>query len=448
MDLAYTWAQYKSRCVVCAKDIRKRDGIGKAVDDDVVMLESDTKAKWAHSRCIAAWEKGQQDALTKQSRQGYAFRKGRKVTPGVTPGLSKAALKYDGRRPRRTKSVDGAASVDSTPTQSTIPSITAYAPDSAYAHSEGRNRLILEEMCSFGVRIDRGALHDQLQKDNCSETVKSISRYLVGDRVFPSYSVSELTGRISFKQPNLGSLAKNPALGERSLVIAEQGYVLFTADMAQIEARVVAGLCQDPEYMEQFAQGRDVHAEMAERLLGSASHRDKAKKLVHGINYGMGKAKLAEAAQISISDAENVIRLMARQFPIWASWTHEMTQEGRRAGQLINVFGRTVPVERSKAHSQSVSRLVQSTARDIFMQRIQIMSVVMPEDSLRLLLHDEVIVSIPVGSYAEHAEMTRTCLSSPWQPSPRDEWIDLPVRVSAPGTSWAQTRELVAGVAA
>ena len=122
--------------------------------------------------------------------------------------------------------------------------------------------------------------------------------------------------------------------------------------------------------------------------------------------------------------------------------------EGRRAGQLTNVFGRTVPVERSKAHSQSVSRLVQSTARDIFMQRIQIMNVVMPEDSLRLLLHDEVIVSIPVGSYAEHAKVTQTCLAAPWRPSSHDEWIDLPVRISAPGISWAQTREQVPMVAA
>lgn len=448
MDIAYTWAQHKSRCVVCAKEIRKRDGIGKAVDDDVVMLESDTKAKWGHSRCIAAWEKGQQDALTEQSRQGYAQRKGRKVTVGTAPGLSKAASKYDGRRPRKTKSVDGATSVDSPPTQATIPSVTGYAPDSLYAKREDQIRRLLDEMCSVGVRIDQDALHNQLQKDICSETVKSISRSLKGERVFPTCSVSELTGRISFKKPNLGSLAKDPAQGERSLVIAEQGHVLFTADMAQIEARVVAGLCQDPEYMDQFAPGRDVHAEMAERLLGSASHRDKAKKLVHGINYGMGKAKLAEAAQISISDAENVIRLMARQFPIWASWTDEMIQEGRRAGQLINVFGRTVPVEKTKAHTQSVSRLVQSTARDIFFQRIQIMSVVMPIDSMRLLLHDEVILSVPMESYSEHAGMTRTCLSAPWRPSPHDQWIALPVRISAPGTSWSQTRDLVAKVAA
>lgn len=448
MGVAYTWAYYQSRCVVCAKEIRKRDGIGRTVDEDVVVLESGTKAKWGHSRCIAAWEKGQQDARTEQARLGYAQRKGKKVTAGTAPGLSKAASKYDGSRPRKTKSVDGATSVDLIPTQSTIPSITGYAPDSSYAQNESQNSSILDEMRSVGVRIDQDALHAQLRKDDCSETVKSISRSLKGERVFPTFSVSELTGRVSFKQPNLGSLVKDPARGERSLVIAEQGHVLFTADMAQVEARVVAGLCQDPEYMEQFAPGRDVHAEMAERLLGGASHRETAKKLVHGINYGMGKAALAEAAQISINDAETFVRSMARQFPIWASWAEEMVSEGRRAGQLTNVFGRTVPVERSKAHSQSVSRLVQSTARDIFMQRIQIMNVVMPVDSLRLLLHDEVIVSIPVGSYAEHAELTRTCLAGRWRPSSLDEWIDLPVRVSAPGISWAQTRELVAGVAA
>ncbi|MDA3021690.1 MAG: DNA polymerase [Actinomycetota bacterium] len=148
-------------------------------------------------------------------------------------------------------------------------------------------------MCSVGVRIDQGALHDQLRKDDCSETVRSISRSLKGERVFPSFSVSELTGRISFKKPNLGSLAKDPARGERSLVIAEQGHVLFTADMAQIEARVVAGLCQDPEYMDQFAPGRDVHAEMAERLLGGASHRETAKKL-----YGMDSRTYGEPTEL------------------------------------------------------------------------------------------------------------------------------------------------------
>lgn len=448
MDIAYTWAQHRSRCAVCAKEIRRRDGIGIAVDDDLVIYESDTKARWIHSRCIAVLEKGQRDAKSMEARQWYALRTGRRVTSGAASGLSKVALKYDGRRPARGRTTNSATSGDAGSKQSSASSIIAYAPDSPYAKREHQISRILEEVCSFGVRIDRNALRDQLDKDECSETVKSISRSLVGDRVFPSFSVSEITGRVSFRQPNLGSLAKDPAKGERTVVVAEQGHVLFTADMAQIEARVVAGLCQDPEYMDQFAPGRDVHAEMAERLLGNASHREAAKKLVHGINYGIGKAELAKAARISVSDAEKVVRSMAMQFPMWASWTQEVIQQGRRAGQLTNVFGRTIPVERAKAHTQSVSRLVQSTARDIFFQRVLGMEVLGLTDNIRLLLHDEVILSVPVDSYTEHAETIRTCLSVPWRPSPRDRWIDLPVHISTPGASWVQTCDRVGGVAA
>lgn len=444
MSIAYAWSSYKSTCAICFKEIKRRDGIGIPVDDADALGSASSRARWAHARCADAWQREQQSQTVERNRSGYAMRKGLSLPTGGVKKSSKVAVKYDGRKPSRKSNaktlIQGVKASQS--------GFRAFEEGSGYALYETRIAAVVSAMCDYGVRIDPDLLSGLLRDGDCSETVKSVARFLVGDRAYPCFSVSELTGRISFKQPNLGSLGKDPALGERSLVIAEEGHVLFTGDMAQIEARVVAGLCQDPEYMDQFAPGRDVHAEMAERLLGSASHREKAKKLVHGINYGLGKAKLAEAAQISISDAETFVRSMARQFPIWASWTDEMIQEGRRAGQLTNVFGRTVPVEKTKANTQSVSRLVQSTARDIFFQRIQIMSVVMPIDSMRLLLHDEVILSVPVDSYAEHAEMTRTCLSAPWRPSPREDWIDLPVHISAPGTSWSQTRDLVAKVAA
>lgn len=448
-DIAYTWAAYRSTCALCGGEVRRRDGIGVPVAEGSFTGAVSATARWAHSHCAAAWEVKQRAAKTEHDRVGYALRKDlTRATPGASK-VSKVSVRFSGERSKRTAPSGGPQISKATSSEV----FSAFRPTSPYAYREIEITKLVQGVCDHGIRINTDVLAELQADGDCSETVKSVSRAVVGGRVFPNFSVSDVTGRVSFRQPNLGSLAKDPRSRERELVVAEDGEVLFTVDMAQIDARVVAGLCQDPAYLEQFEAGRDVHAEMAERLLGDPRKRDAAKRLVHGINFGMGKTKLADAAKLTVGEAEAFLRGMVRQFPIWASWMETTISQARTAGSLTTSYGRTIPVERSEAHTQAVARLVQATARDVFFDGVLNMPWLNLSDGkplaehIQLLMHDEVLFSVPAGTYAQMSGHARMCLSRPWRPDEGMQPVHLPVRISPPGNSWADTQQpTLAGV--
>ena len=443
LDIAYTWATYASTCALCGGEVRRRDGIGVPVAEGSFTGAVSATARWAHSRCAAVWHVKQRAAKTEHDRVGYALRKGlANATPGASM-VSKVSERFSGQRPKRTTPSRGSRISKATTTNA----FTAFSPTSPYAYRETDITRLVQGVCDHGIRINTDVLAELRTDDECSETVKSVSRALVGGRVFPEFSVSDVTGRVSCRKPNLGSLAKDPRSRERELVIAEDGEVLFTVDMAQVDARVVAGLCQDPAYLEQFEAGRDVHEEMAERLLGDPRKRDAAKRLVHGINFGMGKRNLADAAKLTVGEAQAFVGGMMRQFPIWVSWMETTISQARTAGSLTTVYGRTIPVERSEAHTQAVARLVQATARDAFFDGVLNMTWLDLWDGkplaehIRLLMHDELLFSVPASNYVKMSEHARMCLSRPWRPDEGMQPVQLPVRISPAGHSWADTQQ-------
>lgn len=72
---------------------------------------------------------------------------------------------------------------------------------------------------------------------------------------------------------NLQNLSKrNPnMLALRKAIKAPQGYKVVAADSSQIEARMVAYLANEVELLDQFRQGHDPYAELAEKIFGASA---------------------------------------------------------------------------------------------------------------------------------------------------------------------------------
>ncbi len=70
------------------------------------------------------------------------------------------------------------------------------------------------------------------------------------------------------------------------MFLPEPGEQLLVADLSQIDARAVGAHCQDAGFLDLFLPGRDLHQEVATRVLGDPSKRDVAKILNHSVNYG------------------------------------------------------------------------------------------------------------------------------------------------------------------
>ena len=89
-------------------------------------------------------------------------------------------------------------------------------------------------------------------------------------RVHPKVSMRQASGRWSTTGPGLTVFGKHGGRHvERDIFTADEGHVLFSCDLSQVDMRGIAALCQDEAYMAIFADAsRDAHAEIAAQVFG------------------------------------------------------------------------------------------------------------------------------------------------------------------------------------
>lgn len=123
------------------------------------------------------------------------------------------------------------------------------------------------------------------------------------------------TGRFAGRGINVQNLPKSGHAGRiRGCLTAHPGHQLIIADLAQIEARVLAVFAGQQEIVSAFRDGRDIYCEQAsayfgERVIAPAkddtssaavrmrSLRTVGKQAVLGLGYGMGAVKFAATLQ-------------------------------------------------------------------------------------------------------------------------------------------------------
>ena len=105
------------------------------------------------------------------------------------------------------------------------------------------------------------------------------------------------TGRLSSTEPNLQNLPIRTEEGRkiRKAFKADQGKVLIDADYSQIELRILASLSDDPNMINAFINGVDIHAKTASEVFDRSidevtkQERYNAKAVNFGIIYGISE---------------------------------------------------------------------------------------------------------------------------------------------------------------
>jgi DNA polymerase-1 len=138
----------------------------------------------------------------------------------------------------------------------------------------------------------------------------------------------------------------------RRLFIPDVNYTLFQVDQQGAEARAVAFLSGDEEYIKAVVAG-DAHTMVASMVFGFPPIRDEAekefyrgnsyrqisKKFSHGSNYNGTPRTLAIQARTPISLVEEFQTKYFKRFPgikEWHTWT---SRELQTKGYLVNAFG-------------------------------------------------------------------------------------------------------------
>ena len=190
------------------------------------------------------------------------------------------------------------------------------------------------------------------------------------------------TGRLSSSDPNLQNI---PIRGEngkeiRKAFIPEPGCLYFSADYSQIELRVMAHLSNDPQMIEVFREGKDLHAATAANIYKkpieevTRDERTKSKRANFGIIYGITVFGLAERLDISREEAKQLIDGYFATFPDVHDYMEQAKQTARQKGYVTTLFGRRryLPdinsantTVRGFAERNAINAPIQGTAADI-----------------------------------------------------------------------------------
>jgi DNA polymerase-1 len=233
------------------------------------------------------------------------------------------------------------------------------------------------------------------------------------------------TGRLSSSDPNLQNIPVRTELGRaiRAAFVAPPGRVILSADYSQIELRVLAHLSQDPELVDAFSTGSDVHARTAALVLDkrpdqlTADERRAAKTINFGVIYGMGDSALAK--QLGIP-REQAARFIAAYFERYAGVARfmERTVEAARQGEAVRTLlgrRRFLPnlhsanrALRFEAERIARNTPIQGTAADI----LKLAMVKLGQDELDgarmvLTVHDELVFEVPEGEAKQAAARIR-----------------------------------------
>jgi DNA polymerase I len=261
------------------------------------------------------------------------------------------------------------------------------------------------------------AFHSRLKKSTWKEYIRS------DGRIHPSWNqIGATTGRMSCSDPNLQNIPKVKEY--RDCIVPGLGYLFLILDYSQIEARILAEVCQDPAMLEALRQGRDLHRWVAATLLRkpyeevAESERDWGKTMNFAIMYGLGRKSLAvsmsQALGRDVSEAEAAQHLVNyfKAFPYVKRWQNLQKRLLKLTGRWLKnkETGKLYPEEKGETVTISGRRRIVRTKQQVWNSPIQGSAADGAKEAaailwetreeaggafLAILCHDEFVIEVP-----------------------------------------------------
>ena len=225
------------------------------------------------------------------------------------------------------------------------------------------------------------------------------------------------TGRLSSNQPNLQNIPIRTPRGQqvrKAFIPRDENHVLLAADYSQIELRIIAALSNDPNMVDAFQRGEDIHATTAAKVFGvpladvSREQRANAKTVNFGIVYGVSAFGLSQQTNLNRSEAKALIDAYYATYPQLRAYISDQVEYAREKGYVETVLGRRRylkdinsqnAVVRGAAERNAVNAPIQGSAADIIkIAMINIHKRLRNEDwagKMLLQVHDELVFDVP-----------------------------------------------------
>jgi len=187
---------------------------------------------------------------------------------------------------------------------------------------------------------------------------------------------------LSSTNPNLQNIPIRDERGRemRKVFIPDEGAVFASSDYSQIELRIMAHLSEDPNMVEAFNKGQDIHAATASKIFKvpleevTGEMRRKAKIANFGIIYGITPFGLSERLNIPRGEAKALIDEYFTTFAGVKNYMDNSIAVAREKGYVETIFGRKRflsdinsrnAIVRGYAERNAINAPIQGSAADI-----------------------------------------------------------------------------------
>jgi DNA polymerase-1 len=317
---------------------------------------------------------------------------------------------------------------------------------------------VLTELASHGYAVPQLILqHRELHKLK-GTYVDALPQLVAGDgRVHTSFNQAvAATGRLSSSDPNLQNIPIRTELGRtiRKAFVADDGFVLLSADYSQVELRILAHMSGDESLIETFRRGADIHRATASKMFNvpedqlTAEQRRAAKTINFGVLYGMSAFRLSNELNISTGQAKDWIEAYFARYPKIQEFLDRTLTEARATGKVTTLFGRVryIPeihnrsfTVRGNAERMATNAPIQGTAADLLKLAMialdQRLDREAAEARMLLTVHDEIVIEAPEKQVEEIAAIVEDTMETIYP-------LAVPLAVDARwGKSWYEAKD-------
>ncbi len=261
------------------------------------------------------------------------------------------------------------------------------------------------------------------------------------------------TGRLISTDPDLQRTPIHTPEGKRirEAFIAPPGSKLISADWSQIELRILAHMSRDPDLVEAFTEGLDIHRRTASQLfdvgLEEVTHEQRGvgKTINFATIYGQGATALAQILGIPRKQAKSYIEGYFKAYAGVRTWLDATIASAKESGYVETMLGRRryLPelssnafMERAAGERIAANTPIQGSAADL----CKLVMLAIPQRlseaglSTRMLLqiHDELVFEAPESEVEAASAIIRDAMESA---------VDLAVPLVVDlgvGRSWAE----------
>lgn len=240
------------------------------------------------------------------------------------------------------------------------------------------------------------------------------------------------TGRLSSSDPNLQNIPIRTEAGKkiREAFIAEEGFMLLSADYSQIELRILAHIAREPELINAFKSNVDVHAVTAAGIFDvpvsevTSEQRSVGKTVNFATIYGQSSFGLSKQLKIEPHVAQEYIDDYFAKYKVVAKYRDEILKKIAKDGFVETLFGRRryCPDMNSKngnirqnAERMAFNTIFQGTAADIIKRAMieidRLLPQVSPGSKMIIQVHDELVFEVPENDVKKVSDLVTDRMS-------------------------------------